>query len=224
MTADDRSKMSVMLTCRDVKASAAFYRELGFHMKESWPSDDEPQWANMVLVGQSIMIGACCEPDKVDAMCGGNEKLAAYWRGMAEAFAKHPSGVGVQVYVEVEDVDAFHARVQSAGLEPATDPTTQFYGIRDFGVDDPDGYGLVFYTPVAMESCQSCGMPLADAEPGQMYCGYCTDEHGTLKPYEVVFEGTVQGYFMGMQKMPRDEAEKAAAEHLKQMPAWSIRS
>ena len=86
--------------------------------------------------------------------------------------------------------------------------------------DDPDGYRLVFYTPVAMESCQSCGMPLADAEPGQMYCDYCTDEKGTLRPYEQVFEGTVTGYFMGMQKMGRKDAEKAAKEHLGKMPAW----
>ena len=74
-----------------------------------------------------------------------------------------------------------------------------------------------------MESCQSCGMPLSDAEPGQMYCQYCTDEQGQLRTYETVLEGTIQGYFMGMQKMSREEAELAAREHLAKMPAWQGR-
>jgi hypothetical protein len=56
-----------------------------------------------------------------------------------------------------------------------------------------------------------------------MYCQYCTDEKGALKPYEAVFEGTTQGYFMAMQKMPRPQAEKAAREHLAKMPAWKSR-
>jgi len=49
------------------------------------------------------------------------------------------------------------------------------------------------------------------------------DAKGQLKPYEQVFEGTVTGYFMGMQKMARKEAEKAAREHLAKMPAWANR-
>ena len=35
-----------------------------------------------------------------------------------------------------------------------------------------------------------------------------------------VFEGTVAGYFMAMQKLERAEAEVAAKEHLAKMPAW----
>jgi hypothetical protein len=56
-----------------------------------------------------------------------------------------------------------------------------------------------------------------------MYCQYCSDEKGKLRPYEQVFEGTVTGYFMGMQKMPGPAAEKAAKEHLAKMPAWQGR-
>jgi hypothetical protein len=39
-----------------------------------------------------------------------------------------------------------------------------------------------------------------------------------------VLEGTITGYFMGMQKMERSEAEKAAREHLATMPAWHGRA
>jgi hypothetical protein len=27
-------------------------------------------------------------------------------------------------------------------------------------------------------------MPLTDARPGEMYCNYCVDEKGQLRPYE----------------------------------------
>jgi hypothetical protein len=66
-------------------------------------------------------------------------------------------------------------------------------------------------------------MPLKDAAPGVMYCGYCTDSSGKLKPYDQVLEGTTQGYFMAMQKMPRPQAEKAAKDHLAKMPAWRVK-
>ena len=56
-----------------------------------------------------------------------------------------------------------------------------------------------------------------------MYCEYCTDDKGTLKPYEAVLEGTTVGYFMAMQKLKRPEAETAARSHLSKMPAWAGR-
>jgi len=222
MAADDRTGMAIGLTCRDMPASLEFYREkLGFTMKESWPDEAAPMWCNLLLGGQSVMLGAAMDPEQVRAMCGGDPGDEAIYVGLAKAFQEHKAGVGVSFYLEVDDVDAYDREIRGRGVEPLRDgPKTQFYGIRESIVDDPDGYRLVFYTPVAMESCQSCGMPLQDAQPGQMYCGYCTDEHGTLRPYEQVLEGTITGYFMGMQKLERAAAEEAAKEHLAKMPAW----
>jgi len=224
MAAEDRTGMAVGLTCKDMKKSVAFYRDLlGFEMKESWPDEETPMWCNLVLGGQSVMLGASMDPAKAGEMCSGDPAEAELHTRLAEAFRQHPAGVGVSFYLHVDDIDAYDARIRAKGVEPLRAPKTQFYGIRETVVDDPDGYRLVFYTPVAMESCQSCGMPLADAQPGQMYCGYCTDEKGTLRPYQQVFEGTVTGYFMGMQKMERVQAERAAKEHLARMPAWAGR-
>lgn len=222
MTAENRASMSVMLTSRDTKAAAAFYVEkLGFEMKESWPNPDAPMWCNLVLDGQSVMIGSAPEMSSLEGMCEGDADLLAYWTKTTEAFNAHPAGTGVQIYVGVEDVDAYYAKLIERGVKPDTKPKTQFYGIRDFGVQDLDGYNLVMHSVVTMSTCQSCGMPLADAAPGQMYCNYCTNDKGELKPYAEVFEGTVQGYFMGMQKMPREQAEVAAREMLEKLPAWS---
>lgn len=224
MAADDRSGMAVALTCKDIAKSVAFYRDqLGFTMKESWPNEDEPMWCNLLLGSQSVMLGQSFDPGAAEKMCAGDAEAAAQFKAQAQAFRDHRAGVGIQTYLMVEDVDAYDARIRSNGVTPLTEPKTQFYGIREIHLEDPDGYRLVVYSPVAMESCQSCGMPLADAKPGQMYCAYCTDERQALRPYDEVFEGIVTRFFMHMQKMERSEAEEAAKEHLGKMPAWAGR-
>ncbi len=216
------SPNAVMLSCRDCAASVAFYRDvLGFELEQSWPDEAAPQWANLLMDGQSIMLGQNPSEEEA-ASCGhGPEDRLAFWRDNARAFhAADRPGVGVAFYIRVPDVDAYHAALVERGTTPLLGPMNQFYGLRDIVVADPDGYQLVFYTPIKMSECQSCGMPLADAQPGQMYCGHCTDDAGNLHPYEAILEGTIQGYFMGMRGMERAEAETAAKEHLAKMPAW----
>jgi hypothetical protein len=88
-------------------------------------------------------------------------------------------------------------------------------------VQDPDGYRFTFYSPVTMQTCQSCGCRSPPRSPARCNCQYCVDANGKLKPYETVFEGTTTGFFMAMKKMPRKDAEKAAREHLAKMPAWA---
>lgn len=221
MSSADKYPITVHLTSRDVPRSIRFYRDkLGFTLGECWPDESKPLFASLALDKQALLLGAHSPASEAGKWCGDDENLKQYFEAFAGEFEANAPGAGVAIYLRVGDVDAYHAKLEKNGVEGMLDPKTQFYGQRDFPVRDPDGYRLTFYTPVAMESCQSCGMPLADAKPGQMYCGYCSDEKGTLKPYETVLEGTVQGYFMGMRKMPRKEAEKAAREHLAKLPAW----
>jgi len=213
-----------MFTARNVAKSVAFYRDtLGFKVEAAWPDEQNPMWANCELGSQSIMFGALMPPGAAAEMCAGDEGAQKYMETLAQEFQSNKNGVGVVTYVMVPDVDAFHAGLVKKGLKGLPAPKSQFYGIRDFAVEDPDGYRLMFYTAIQMSSCQSCGMPLTDAKAGQMYCQYCTDEKGRLKPYETVLEGTTVGYFMQMQKLPRPKAEEAAREHLRKMPAWAGR-
>lgn len=215
---------AVGLTVADVKRSIAFYRDkLGFELRHCWPDESNPMWASLVLDRQSVMVGKAATVAECEGMHKGSPEALAHWKKGLQRFAEAPHGVGVLLYFEVPDVDAYAAAVKGKGVKLDLPPTTQFYGLRDIHVTDPDGYELDLYTPVAMSACQSCAMPLADAKPGQMYCEYCVDESGTLRPYEQVFEGTVSGYFMAMQKMARPQAEKAAKEHLAKHPAWSQR-
>jgi uncharacterized glyoxalase superfamily protein PhnB len=219
-----QSPNSVGLTVTDMQKTLAFYRDkLGFQLKECWPSEKDAKWASVLLDGQSVMFGQSAPPEAMAEMCKGNPAAAKFWTKQATAYAEHAKGVGVNLYLKVADVDAYAAQIQKKGVKPELPPTSQFYGLRDTVVTDPDGYVLTFYTPIQMTSCQSCGKPLADAEPGMMYCEHCADDQGHLRPYEQVLEGTTVGYFMAMQKMPRKDAEKAAKTHLATMPAWKNR-
>jgi len=225
MSASEQHPITVHLTSRDVPRSIEFYREkLGFELKECWPDEANPMFASLLLDKQAILLGGHAPASEAGKWCGDDAKLKKYFEAAADEFESNAAGAGVTIYLRVDDVDAYHATLAGRGVKNMLEPKTQFYGQRDFPVRDPDGYRLTFYAPITMESCQSCGMPLAEAEPGQMYCHYCTDDKGQLKPYEAILEGTIQGYFMGMQKMQRPEAEAAAKEHLAKMPAWAASS
>ena len=212
---NNATKMSVMLACKDVGASLAYYRDaLGFHVDSTWPAADDVQWASVSHGGQTFMLGG-----EVAHEQAGEDAHHRFYAESTDAFRSAPGG-GVIVYVQVPDVDGYHAACTDRGARVAAEPRDEPYGLRNFPVQDLDGYRIYFFTPIVMETCQSCGAPLTDAHPGQTYCHHCADEHGNLKPFAEVFEGTVRGYFMGMRGMERAEAEVAAKEHLAAMPAW----
>lgn len=167
-----------------------------------------------------VMIGAAMEPDPAWCEDEGALKLQ---KEMLDTFNNNAAGAGASFYFVVDKVDQYYEGVKERGGVPRTEPKSQFYGLRDFMILDPDGYRLLPYSYIQMTECQSCGMPMTDAQPGDMYCQHCTDDKGNLRSYEEVFEGTVQGYFMGMQGMERGDAEAAAKEHLSQMQAWKCR-
>lgn len=55
----------------------------------------------------------------------------------------------VEIYLEVEDVDAFHNRLKKKGVAISDPLTVQWWGDRTFKVLDPNGYEIWFYTSVA---------------------------------------------------------------------------
>jgi hypothetical protein len=73
--------------------------------------------------------------------------------------------------------------------------------------------------------CESCGMPMKSAEDyggGQqdnVYCVYCTDEAGHLKPYEEVLEN-MKGFAVKTMGISDHEALQMAKEGMAKLPAW----
>jgi len=60
------------------------------------------------------------------------------------AFAGKPLGATGTMYIEIEGVDALHDRLKGANVPIVMPPATQFYGMREFAIEDPDGYVVTF--------------------------------------------------------------------------------
>jgi uncharacterized glyoxalase superfamily protein PhnB len=57
---------------------------------------------------------------------------------------RHLGATTQSLYVRVDDVDAHHARAQSAGAHIIEAPADQDYGDRRYGAEDPEGHQWYF--------------------------------------------------------------------------------
>ena len=107
-----------VLAVPDLARSGAFYRDaLGFEVKEI----GDPGWRMFVRDGCRIMAGEC--PDAMPASALGDHSYFGY--------------------LVVDDVDAYHRRVASAGGEIVKPLRTEPWGMREFAVRTVDGHRLM---------------------------------------------------------------------------------
>ena len=90
------------------------------------------------------------EPDNYASLRNGNvilglgpvSKLPAQGGYFTRDIADQRRGLGVEIVLEVDDVDAWHRRVLASG-RPVFEPLQERpWGLRDFRIVDPDGYYL----------------------------------------------------------------------------------
>ena len=76
----------------------------------------------------------------------GDDTYAVVWRdNSAIHFVKDEGGPhGVHLFQWVKDVDAFYKEIIARGAQGAEEPADQPYGIREFGICDINGVGIVF--------------------------------------------------------------------------------
>jgi lactoylglutathione lyase len=121
----------VFLFVQDVAASIAFYRDalgMQLHYQEG------PAFAILGLGDFELML----HTDRADE---DPEHLA-----LLHAAER---GVGLSLMLQVDDVDATHARLKAEGLPVGDVPSTQPWGRREIRLSDPDGYGWVLWSPIA---------------------------------------------------------------------------
>lgn len=115
-----------MLAVTDIAASMRFYTDvLGFQITFALPPDS-------------------ATPDHVSLQQGDTTIMLHPLRVEDEAGRDH-LGAGVVLYLSLaddEEIDAYFDRVKAAGARVLQEPTDQFWGDRDWGVADPDGYQL----------------------------------------------------------------------------------
>lgn len=202
--------ISPALAVRDVKRAIQFYRDsLGFKMGMVFPDADNPEYADLSKDGMVIML----IPAK-NAGIDSNQRL----------------GVGVNLYMQIEgNIDEYYNLVKNKGVKLVADIKDEPFGIRDFTVEDINGYKLTFnQVSKTVKACMSCGMPMTKLDdfgggnPENLYCVYCSNPDGSLKSREQVFQGMVN-FMMMSQKMDRETAESGVKERMASMPAWSGR-
>ena len=58
-------------------------------------------------------------------------------------FANKPIGATATMFIEMKGVDALHDRLRPS-VKIVMPLVTQFYGLREFAIEDPDGYVITF--------------------------------------------------------------------------------
>lgn len=171
-------------------------------MGMDFPDADNPQYADLSKDGMSLM-----STTTESIGIGSDEKL----------------GTGVDMYL---NIDEYYNELKSKNVRIVVEIKDEPFGIRDFTVEDTDGYKLTFNQPSKnVRKCMSCGMHITKPEDfgggstDNLFCAYCTTQDGSLKSYDEVLGGMI-GFMMMTQKMDRSTAEGAAREHMSRMPMW----
>lgn len=213
--------LSPTLAVRDMKKTIDFYtNSLGFTLGMTFPSPDNPEYADLSKDGMVLMFLPIA-----NVGIGRDEKL----------------GTGVNLYLQIDgDINEYYDELKKRGVKIAIDIKDEPFGIRDFAVEDIDGYKLTFNQDItaagSCESCEgcstcltvclSCGMPMTSPEdfagshPENTYCVHCANHDGSLKSYDEVLNG-MASLMMTSRNMDKAAAESAAREYMSRMPAWS---
>jgi len=199
--------LSPTLAAKNMKETIEFYQKaLGFKLGMVFPDINNPEYADLTKDGMVLMFIPAA-----NLGIGGAEKL----------------GTGVNLCMQIDgDIDEYYAELKKRGTKITIDIKDEPYGIRDFTVEDVNGYQLTFnQVSKTVKTCLSCSMPMAKPEDfgggntANIYCGHCANSNGSLKSYEEVFEGMV-GFIMMSQNADRATAEGKARGHMAKMPAW----
>lgn len=109
------SQLVVEVHVRDIAASVAFYRRLGFELVRDAGTFVELAWEGHLLFLEQRQI-------------------------------EQPPYPQANVRVMVPDVDRYWALAQELGARVTIPIADREYGLRDFTIADPDGFGIRFGT------------------------------------------------------------------------------
>ncbi|MBO6506115.1 MAG: VOC family protein [Kordiimonadaceae bacterium] len=115
-----RNPVIPSLYAPDLDATIAYYVEtLGFEETGNWTEDGTRTWAEVSLGSSIVWFFANPIDDRPSAMMSG------------------------MIFIFVDDVDSVAERLRGE-VDFRWGPEEQPYGLREVGVEDPNGYLLVF--------------------------------------------------------------------------------
>jgi catechol 2,3-dioxygenase-like lactoylglutathione lyase family enzyme len=126
-------RLRIELFVEDLDTSIGFYAALGFAVERH-----EHDYASLRWGDATIGLGPI---DKFPPTGPGP--------GFTQERVTATRGAGVEIVLEVPDLDVALAAVRAAGHDLAEEPIDRPWGLRDFRLTDPDGYYLRITTPTA---------------------------------------------------------------------------
>lgn len=117
--------MTPMLSVASIQKTLDFYKDiLDFDIIDQFEEDGSIKWA-------------CIESGDIEMM----------FSQQSESAKSNPSKKkGIVLYFYVEDVQELHSNLRNKGYETA-DLRVTIYGMREFQLEDPDGYELWLAEP-----------------------------------------------------------------------------
>ena len=117
--------ISPTLAVKNMKQTIEFYKDsLGFKIGMAFPDAENLEYADLSKDGMVIMF---IPVENIGI--GREEKL----------------GVGVNLYMQIDgDIDEYYNELKGKGVKIAVAIKDEPYGIRDFSIEDINGYKLTF--------------------------------------------------------------------------------
>jgi uncharacterized glyoxalase superfamily protein PhnB len=142
--------LAPLLQVFHMPAAIRFYRDmLGFEVtgKSASMSDDpdDVNWVMLQLNDAVVMLNTAYDPDDTPAIPD-----AARWSGHQDT----------GLFISCPDVDAAYKFLKDKGVQ-CDPPQVAWYGMKQLGITDPDGYGITFQWQATPEEIQT-----RSAKPG----------------------------------------------------------
>lgn len=125
--------LTPLLQVFDMPESLDFYRKLGFEVVSASPEVETPEgrfshWMWLRAGDIDLMLNTAHDSGE---------------RPAQPDSARRAAHGDTTLFIGVHDLDAVHASLVQAGLNPGL-PEMQNYGLRRFSLRDPDHYSVVF--------------------------------------------------------------------------------
>jgi NAD(P)H-dependent FMN reductase/catechol 2,3-dioxygenase-like lactoylglutathione lyase family enzyme len=122
---DPTEQLVTEIVVRDIRTSLAFYRSLGFELLR-----DAGDFVELTWEEHRLFLA----------------ELSAFHGVESPSLAGRPSFPPANVRVMVQNVDELWKRANEIGAKVVIPIDDRYYGLRDFTIADPDGFGIRFAT------------------------------------------------------------------------------
>ena len=123
------NKVTPNLVCADMEKSLRFYRDaLGFSVSQTVPDKAPFIFAWMKRDDADIFLNQHMPPQP----------------GQPDLYAGRQVGGTMSMYMALEGIDELFKKAEGSGTKVVIPMHTEFYGMKEFAVHDPDGYLVIF--------------------------------------------------------------------------------